>query len=229
MRSSNSIKNMNPNTLAGILLLCFAVTALLFWEAAGREMFLMNPVLIAKSDIAEGTILGPDLFHTVSVPADALVDGAVAPKNEPNLAGKITALPILAGAQLSERFLLEPDAALRPDTSSFVLKNEWIALCTSALRRGDQIELRYGSGERSLGVFEVAFVKDAEGREVTDVTAGLGGFRANDGTSARANPSAPIHHIEIECEWGDYQKILALCREASGASLILIRKETPTW
>jgi hypothetical protein len=220
---------MKSNPGVGIRLVCFAITALLFWEAAGREMFLMRPVLVAKADIAEGTILDPDLFHTVSVPAGALVDGAVPPKNEPALTGKITALPILSGAQLSGRILRDPEEAARPDTSSFVLKNEWIALCTSALRRGDQIELRYGNGERSLGVFEVAFVKDAEGREVTDLSTGLGGFRTDEGTSARVNPSAPIHHIEIECEWEDYEKILTLCRGAAGASLIVVRKEAPVW
>jgi hypothetical protein len=211
------------------MLVGFAVAALLFWEAAGREMFLMEPVMIAKADIEEGAILNAELFRTVSVPADALIEGAMEPKREDAVTGKIAALPILSGAQLSERCLREPEKEMRPDTSSFVIKNEWIALCTSALRRGDKAELRYGGGAVSLGNFEVAYVKDAEGREVTDTSTGLGGFRAEGETGARANPSAPIHHIEIECEWDDYQKILTRCREAAGASLIIVRKESHSW
>lgn len=229
MNLQNPLKTLKANTIAGILLVCLAITALLFWEAAGREMFLMEPVLVAKDDIEEGAPLHADLFRTVSVPLDSLVDGALAPKAQADIAGKVAAFPLLTGAQLSARSLLEPDAAVRPDTSSFVLKNEWIALCSSALRRGDKIELRYGDGTLSLGVFAVAFVKDAEGREVTDTATGLGGFRTDGGTDARVNPSAPIHHIEIECEWEDYQEILSRCREAAGASLILVRKEAPLW
>jgi hypothetical protein len=228
MRPANPLKNVKANTIVGLLLVCLAIAALLFWEAAGREMFLMEPVLVAKADIEEGSVLGAELFRTVSVPGDALIDGALSPRSEAALSGKVAALPIFSGAQLSARFLQDP-AAVRPDTSSFVLKNEWIALCTSALRRGDKIEIRWGDGAISLGIFDVAYVKDAEGREVTDTATGLGGFRTGDEANARANPSAPIHHIEIECEWNDYEKILTRCRNAAGASLIIIRKEVQTW
>lgn len=223
-------KNISShNTFIGVLLICLAISALLFWEAAGREMFLMKPVLVAKSDIEKGTVLSPDLFRSVSVPVDALVDGAIVPADTGILYGKVTALPVISGAQLSERVLVEKDDIAQPDTSSFVIKNEWIMLCTSALRRGDKIEIMFGRGDISLGTFQVAYVKDAEGREVTDTQNGLSGFRSEDSTTARTNPSAPIHHIEIECEWKDYKSIMNLCMSKSGASLILVRKDAPLW
>ena len=217
------------NTFIGILLICLAVSALLFWEVAGRELFLMKPVLIAKSDIEKGTVLSHDLFKSVSVPIDALVEDAVAPGDASLLTDKIAAIPIISGAQLSERIVIEPNDAIKPDTSSFVIKNEWIALCTSALRRGDKIELMYGNGEISLGTYEVAFVKDAEGREVIDTSNGISSFRAETGSAARTNPSAPIHHIEVECEWEDYKKILNICSTKAKATLIIVRKDTSLW
>ena len=219
----------SQNTFIGILLICLAVSALLFWEVAGRELFLMKPVLVAKSDIEKGTLLSQDLFRSVSVPIDALVEDAVAPSDAALLSGKIAILPVISGAQLSERIVIESKDAIKPDTSSFVIKNEWIALCTSALRRGDKIELMYGNGDISLGTYEVAFVKDAEGREVIDTSNGISSFRTETGTSARTNPSAPIHHIEIECEWKDYKRILNTCTTKTKATLIIVRKDTSLW
>ena len=217
------------NTFIGIILICLAISALLFWEAAGREMFLMKPVLIAKSDIEKGATLSPDLFRSVSVPIDALIDEAVVPAQAEILSGKIAAFPIISGTQLSERAFTDLKDTPKPDTSSFVIKNEWIALCTSALRRGDKIELRFGNGDITLGTFDVAYVKDAEGREVTDTSSGITGFRAGDNASARTNSSAPIHHIEIECEWKDYKRIINLCSSKTGASLIIVRKDMSIW
>ena len=212
-------------TILGIALVLIAIGALFFWEAQGREMLLMDSVLVAEEDIKAGERLDVDLFKTISVPAGALVDGAVDPKEAALIAGKEAAIDIVRGAQLSLHYLREPDAAPRPETSFYIIRNEWIAMCTSSLRRGDNVQITSADGRNIIGLFPVAYVKDGDGREVTDASSGMYSFTGAGGESSRVNTSAPIHHVEIMCELKDYRRIFDYCDGKAGAPLMLIREE----
>jgi hypothetical protein len=222
----NMIKmKQNPlKTALGIVLVLMAVAALLFWEAEGREMLLMDSVLIAENDIKAGAPLSMSQFRIVSVPTGTLVDGAVTPKNAGLLDGKEAAVDIVKGAQLSQRFLRDPDAAPKPETSCFVIRNEWIYMCSSSLRRGDEVLVTSADGKKVLGRFPVAYVKDGDGREVTNASSGMYSFTDAGAGGERVNTSAPIHHIEIECELKDYRRILDYCSDKAAAPLMLIRE-----
>jgi|GEM_PF-1308732 len=210
-------------TVLGIALIALAIAGLLFWEAQGREMLLMDPVLVAEGDVKAGDAIDGSRFRVVSVPAGTLVDGAVAPNDADRIYGMEAAVDIVKGAQLSFRFLRDPNAAPKPDTSCFVIRNEWISMCTSSLRRGDDVLIVSADGSEVIGRYPVAYVKDGDGREVTEASSGMYSFTGS-GSGERVNASAPIHHIEIVCELKDYRRILGYCAGAPGAPLMLIRE-----
>ena len=213
-------------TAVGVILILIAVIALLFWEAEGREMLLMETVLVADSDVKEGERLGPERLRAISVPAGTLVDGALSPDDIDLLRDKEAHTDIIKGAQLSLRYLRDADEKPRPDTSFFLIRNEWIYMCTSSLRRGDEVLITSSDGKNVIGLYPVAFVKDGDGREVTDATSGMYSFTgAGGGEAERVNSSAPIHHIEIKCELSEYRRILDFCAGKAGAPLMLVRKE----
>ena len=211
-------------TALGIALVLLALAALLFWEAEGRERLLMDAVLVTNSDVKAGETLDSGLFRVVSVPSGTLVDGAITPKDIGLLEGKAAAVNIVKGAQLSRRYLLDPSELPKPETSCFVIRNEWIYMCTSSLRRGDGVLITSADGKNIIGHFPVAYVKDGDGREVTDASSGMYSFTGVGGESERVNSTAPIHHIEIVCELKDYRRILDYCAGKVGAPLMLIRE-----
>jgi hypothetical protein len=211
-------------TLIGIVLVILAIATLLFWEVRGREMLLMEDVLVAERDIKAGEGFDISMFRIESVPIGTLVDSAVKPKETYSIAGKETAVSIIKGAQLSLRYLCDPDSLPKADTSCFVIRNEWIYMCSSSVRRGDEIQITSSDGRNLLGTYHVVYVKDSDGREVTDASSGMYSFTGTGGEGDRVNTSAPIHHIEIECELKDYRRILDFCAGKISAPLMLIRK-----
>jgi hypothetical protein len=217
-------KTNKLKTALGIVLVLLAISALLFWEAEGREMMLMEEVLIADDDVKTGQAVKTELFRTVSVPTGTLVDGAIAPKDATLLLGKEAAADIVKGAQLSLRYLRDIDASPKPETSCFVIRNEWIAMCTSSLRRGDDVLITSADGRYVIGSYPVAYVKDVDGREVTDSSSGVYSFTGPDAESERVHTSAPIHQIEIVCELKDYICIMDFCTGKIGAPIMLIRE-----
>ena len=212
-------------TAAGLVLVLLAIAALLFWEAAGRELLMMDAVLVADADIKEGEPVNAERFRIASAPAGSLVDGAVTPKNASALAGMEAAVDIVKGAQLSLRYLKHMDEGPKPETSFFVIRNEWISMCTSSLRRGDDVFIISADGKTEIGRFPVAYVKDGDGREVTDASSGMYSFTSPDSDSGRVNTSAPIHHVEIECELIEYRRIIDYCSGKAAAPLMLVRME----
>ncbi|MDR3364370.1 MAG: hypothetical protein LBS91_05410 [Clostridiales Family XIII bacterium] len=219
------MKTNKFKTVFGVALVVFAVAALLFWEAEGREMLLMDAVLVADADMKAGEPVAASGFHVVSAPAGTLVDGALGPGDAWELDGKAAAADIVKGAQLSRRYLRDKDAAPKPETSCFVIRNEWISMCTSALRRGDEALIVSADGTNVIGCFPVAYVKDGDGREVTDASSGMYGFTGAGTGNEHVNTSSPIHHVEIECELKEYRRILDFCAGKAYAPLMLVRKE----
>ena len=218
------IKPYNLKTALGIVLVLLAVAALLFWEAEGRQMLLMKEVLVADSDIKAGEEVTAGMFRAVSVPTGTLVDKAVTPGNAGMISGKIAAVNIIKGAPLSLRYIQDRDEKPKPPTSCFIIRNEWIYMCTSSLRRGDEVIVTSADGIEVLGRYPVAYVKDADGREVTNATSGMYSFTGSGAGDERVNTSAPIHHVEIECELKDYRRIVDFCSGKAGAPLMLIRE-----
>lgn len=218
------LKSNNLKTALGIVLVLLAIITLFFWEAEGREFFLMDEVLISDEDVKADEPIDLERFSTVSVPTGTLVDGAITPKNSDLLNGKVAEVDIIKGSQLSSRYLRDKGDKPKAETSCFIIRNEWIYMCTSSLRRGDDVVIASADGRNVLGSYPVVFVKDSDGREVVNASSGIYGFTGSANENERVNTSAPIHHVEIECELKDYRKILDYCAGTIGAPLMLIRE-----
>jgi len=128
-------------TAAGLVLIVLAVLALVFWEAKGREAFLMSDVLVAKDTIQSGTALDIELFRTASVPPGTLVDGAIEPDESQSLVGKTAKAPILKNAQLSSLMMWERTKGRLPTRR--ILSSETIGFQCARAHSGEAIQWRF--------------------------------------------------------------------------------------
>ena len=209
---------------AGIILIIAAVLLLTLWEVKGREIVLMDSVLAAKREIAAGETLDESMFITVSVPIDAKAVSAVEAKDRGSVNGKITTVAIARNGQVPARYIRGKEAANNEDDSYFVIRREWIYMRSSALRRGDFVDIISSDGEVDFGRYKIASVKNAEEQEV--VESGPAGDKAVDGRkSRRINGNYKIDHVEIIADRQHYMDIKEYAESAPGHSLILILRE----
>jgi hypothetical protein len=202
-----------------------AVLALVSWEAFGRELILMDQVLVAKREIQPNETLSPELFRTAAVPRDAIVEDAVSPGAEEQLDGKLSGSVIPEGGQLSERYLIGPEELENANRSFFVIPGSWIFMRSSALRRGDTVDIVSSDGKTKLGTYRVAFVKNGSDKEITEVAGGNGVFTGKDARD-RTEGSDLIDHVEIVAEQKDYLRIKEFAEQSSSPSLLLIQQDS---
>jgi hypothetical protein len=107
--------------------------------------------------------------------------------------------------------------------SYFVIRREWIFMRSSALRKGDFVDIVSQDGKTAFGRFAVAFVKNAEEKEVTEKE-GAAAFLQGGG-SDRSAGSDPIDHVEIVTDLEGYMAIKAFAEQQPGPALILVKRE----
>jgi hypothetical protein len=139
--------------------------------------------------------------------------------------GKRTAWPISARQQISSDAFASEDDYLKAGESFFVIPAAWIAMRSSALRRGDTVEIASAFGERTdFGRYKLAFVKDAEELEVRDMLSnGDTVFEALE-RRERTDANAMIDHVEIIAGKAAYEEIRAFAESAGAPSLLLIQR-----
>jgi hypothetical protein len=208
----------------GLFLIFLAALLLFAWETRGRELILMQDVCVTKEAVAAGAELSTAMLKTVSVPRNAMVQGALLPKDANKINGKISAGYIPSGAQMSESLAVIREESVKPDTSFFVIKKEWIYMRSGSLRAGDTVEIRSADGITNFGSFTAAFIKDAEEAEVTNLQDSGISFSEKD-RDDRSRSSAAVDHIEIETRLATYLSIKSYAEEACTPSLLIIRRE----
>ena len=207
------------------LFLIFLAAALLFaWEARGRELVLMQDVLVARSDIHSGRTISSDMYKSVSVPRNALVAAALFPSDEKQISGKYCITDITEGAQLSGKMLSDKPEVRIPGLAPFVLKKDWIFMRSSSLRGGDKIEILSCDGTRSFGRFDVLFVKNEAEGEVRSADAGGVNFTGA-AEDDRSETNSEIDHIEIETVLASYLQIKAYAESCTGPALLLVGRD----
>jgi hypothetical protein len=217
------IRNLSIRHITGVLLIALSLMAFVLWESEGRELVTMDEVLVARSDIEEGGVLSADMFKTVRVPRGATVSSAVRPENASGVEGKVADQSIFEGMQLSSKQFVEKRGDDGPLLSLFVIRSEWIYMCSSSLRGGDRIRLVTKDGGTDFGEFSVAYVKDVDGKEVKSV-----GESALSGEDAKARTAASNpNHLEILCDFETYLSIRERAETDPAPVLIIIGKETP--
>lgn len=210
-------------SIIGILFIVLSVSGLLIWEFKGRDIILMEPVLVAKEDIAEGEKIRPDMFVTVGISGENCIDKVLSPGDVSKLEGKISSQLILKNSQISERYFQEEDFFIDQKESLYVINSDWIAMRSSSLRRGDTVDIFGEDGRGLIGTFQIAFVKDEAEREVYDSGSdNLTMIRSD--FLERTDSSAVIDHIEIIATMAQYQQLVSCISGENPTRLLIIQR-----
>lgn len=215
-------------SVLGILLILLSVGGLFFWEWKGREVFLMDEVLVAGREIQRGTEVDGSMFFVKGVPKDNLLKGALRPDDRGLLEGKAASQFIAENDQIVMSYFTEPEFRLSHEESIFVIKPDWISMRSSALRRGDLVDI-YGTGGLGLlGTFRIAYVKDDAEREVRDASEGEGAKpRKVSGILDRPDSTSIIDHVEIITTLQKYEFLVDCVSgggEATPSALIIVQR-----
>lgn len=215
-------------SVLGILLILLSVGGLFFWEWKGREAFLMDEVLVAGREIQRGSEVDGSMFFVKSVPKDNLLKGALKPGDRGLLEGKVASQFVAENDQIVMSYFADPEFRLSQEESIFVIKPDWIAMRSSALRRGDLVDIYGTDGLGFLGTFRLAYVKDDAEREVRDAAEGEGvKQRKVSGILDRPDSTSVIDHVEIITTLPEYE-FLVNCVSGGGettpSALIIVQR-----
>ncbi|MDR2356218.1 MAG: SAF domain-containing protein [Clostridiales Family XIII bacterium] len=210
----------------GVLLAILSVAGLVFWETTGRSKLLMDRVVVAGADIRAGAVVRADMLATVLVPKDGVIENGFSAGREKEIVGKRTAWPVSARQQLSSDVFALEESYLKEGESFFVIPAAWIAMRSSALRRGDTVEIASALGDGTgLGRYRLAFVKDAGELEVRDMLPSGETLSETLDRKSRTDANAMIDHVEIIATKAAYETIRAFAESAGAPSLLLIQRE----
>jgi len=214
----------------GILLIVLSVTGMFIWEWKGREAVMTEEVLVAAQEIRRGASVNAGMFTVKCIPKTDLLEGVLTPSDLNRVLGKVAAQLIPKNSQIIMDYFQDDTFYLDRDESVFVIDPDWIAMRSSSLRRGDIVDI-YGSGGLGLlGTFRVAYVKDAEEREVKDAGDEAGRNRAGSSRSGileRPDGTSVIDHIEIITTFPEYEALVDAVTGADGttpAALIIVQR-----
>jgi hypothetical protein len=210
----------------GIFLAFLSVFGLVFWETVGRSELLMDRVVVANANIRAGAIVRADMLATILIPKDSVVEKAFRAGRESEIVGKRTAWPVSARQQISSDVFAVEDDYLKEGESFFVIPADWIAMRSSALRRGDTVEIASAFGDGTgFGRYRLAFVKDEEELEVRDMLSSGETLFDAPGNRDRTDTGAMIDHVEIIATKAAYEAIRAFAEPSETPSLLLIQRE----
>lgn len=208
----------------GILLILLSLAGLFLWEWKGREMILLEEVLVAGEAIQKGTMVNPSMFYTKGVPRENLVEGALIPADLQLIQGKVTSQMIAKNDQIILQYFMDNKFHLNRNEAVFVIDPSWIAMRSSAIRRGDTVDIYDSSSLNLLGTFQIAFVKDASEREVRNAAAEEADSSGNE-ILDRTDSTSVIDHIEIISTVSGYEMLMNSVTGTTPAALIIVQRE----
>lgn len=193
-------------TILGLILILSAVALMFFWEMSGREQMRSIPLLVADRDLMAGELAVESMFAQRRAAEEDRVSGALKPEQVDKILGSRILYPIPKNSQIVEESFGSPRHFMGEGQGVFLLRGEWIFSVSSSLRRGDRIRIYGLDGTTELGEFQVAFVKDAQGKEVT---AGEEEIRKGElAILDRAHSTGRVEELEILAEISAYRRIL---------------------
>ncbi len=199
MQQNNRISMEMKKAMAGIIVIIAALSLLFYWESSGREQMQYEQVICASAEIQKGQTITDELLTAKSLPKDSLITGVV--KNKADLIGTVAAQYIPAQAQLCRKMIYKDDFYIDTDRgeSIYKLPADWIDNRSAAVRRGDTVEIYRADGKQKLGEYKVAYVKDAQERELSSVEGQEYADMLN-----RIDATGVIDHIEIIATQEEY-------------------------
>lgn len=219
MQQNNRISMEMKRALAGVIVIIAGLSLLFYWEGYGREYTKYEQIICASAEIQKGQTVTDELLTVKSLPKDSLISGVIKDKSE--LAGTVAAQYIPAGAQVSRKMTYANDFYIDTDRgeSIYKLPAEWIDSRSAAVRRGDMIKIYLADGRRKLGEYTVAYVRDAQEREVSSAAGQEYADMLN-----RTNATGVIDHIEIIATQEEYAALYQVMSSA-GQRLLIVQKE----
>lgn len=195
-----------------------SIAAMIVWEGWGRDALLLTEVVAAGKTLQAGHLLQAEDVQLLKVPRDCVVEGALTAGRINELSGHYTLGRLSLNQQISIADIADEEELVKEQQTTFVIPQEWIAMRSSSLRKGDRITLYRLSDYGSLGTYTIAFVKNEQEQEVYSLE-GIDDRKLLD----RTDGSAPINHVEIIAELSQYQII----REAAlvDGGLLLLQGE----
>lgn len=219
MQKSSGITIEMKKALAGVFVIIVALSLLFYWEGYGRQM-QYEQVICASIEIQKGQTITDEMLTTKSLPKDSLITGAV--KDVSQLLGIVAAQYIPAQAQISRKMIYPDDFYINTEKgeSLYKLPAEWIDSRSAAVRRGDMIQIYLADGKQELGSYRVAYVKDAQEREITSAE----GQEYAD-LLDRTEATGVIDHIEIIATQEDYATLYQTKNSTAQRFLIVQKTE----
>lgn len=210
-------------SVLGLLLILLSIAGLFFWEWKGRETILLEEVLVAKEEIKKGIMVDSSMFILKGVPKTNMLEEALIPGDMALIQGKMASQLIAKNDQILVKYFRENDFYLDRGESIFVIDPGWVAMRSSALRRGDIVDIYGSNGFGLLGTFRIAFVKDASEREVRNAVEEAEGGAAND-ILERTDSTSVIDHIEIISTFREYENLVNCVNGITPAALIIVQR-----
>lgn len=221
------LRKLKP--ILGILLILLSLGGLIFWELKGREEVMTDQVLVAGKEIQKGTTVSGSMLVAKGVPKSDLLKGALTPADAARIQGKVAAQFIAKNGQIIMEYFRDDEFYLKRDESIFVIDPGWIIMRSSALRRGDVVDIYGNNGLGLIGSYRIAYVKDEAEREVKNAGEETSG---NIGTDILERPDSTsvIDHIEIISTFKEYESLVNIVNGAEGmtpAALIIVQRGEP--
>jgi len=210
-------------SIIGILLILLSIAGLFFWEWKGRETILLEEVLVAKEEIKKGTMVDSSMFIPNGVPKTNMLEEALTPGDMALIQGKVASQLIAKNDQILVKYFRDNEFYLDRDESIFVIDPGWVAMRSSALRRGDIVDIYGSNGLGLLGTFRIAYVKDEAEREVRNAAEETERAAAND-ILERTDSTSVIDHIEIISTFREYEDLVNCVIGITPAALIIVQR-----
>lgn len=218
-----SFKKIKP--FIGALLVALAIAALVYWETGGREELVTVEVLVSGTDIAEGRVIAADMLKVSRVLRENVAGDALIPSESGLVVGQIADRSIAANSQISES-IVRQRPRFDESLSIFTIEADWIASRSESLRSGDVVDCYTQDGVVLLGSYTVAYVRDAQGREVVTADGGAGRIAAGGGSGEfweRGDATAQVASVEIMCDIEQYRHIYQTVWE-QGQRILIVQK-----
>lgn len=201
---------MKFKTILGIILILLSIAAMFFWESTGRDMMTTTSILVCSEPVKKGNTVEMSDFKTIRVQNNCIINEALTPEYADTLVGKTATIDLIENQQLLASYFTESGNSGKNNQSIYVIPKEWIFSRSSALRSGDTVSIYKMPEKEKLGTYTVAFVRDANEQEVTDIEPGARGVLD------RKDSGRMISGIEIICTLDDYSKLYkSVCYENS--------------
>lgn len=152
-------------TIAGVIIIIFAVAGIFCWEAFGREKILFTEVMVLNQDVEAYTDISQDMlsFRKVYQPGA----NVLTIRDLHKVVGMQASQYVPSGTELFERYFISPELAVgaKKDEYVFSITTSNLKSYPRSITKGDTIFVYFY--DECLLSTTVLTVRDSDGNEIT--------------------------------------------------------------